>query len=272
MLKDMNLEPLGIKLYESKHLAGDHVEDHHHHIYQLLYALEGAGEIIINGEAQRFDQDHLAFITPETPHAIKSEKKLTVLVLAFDQRVIDGTINDSLFQTYFTETKLVGLNPFDSSEMRQLLRTMLYEQSHKSDLQGMALRIYLSQLLLLIARSDTQQDAVDANTLRAERLKKYIDSHYFDWIHAEDLAARLGMSARHMNNIFKESYHMTPIQYLTEVRIGLAKKLLAETDKDIASVCFEVGFESLSTFYRAFKNITSISPHKYRTTHQKYNI
>ncbi|UOQ48407.1 AraC family transcriptional regulator [Gracilibacillus caseinilyticus] len=264
MLKDVRMEPYGIQLYESKHTGGDRIEEHHHQVYQLIYALEGTGKVILDGKEFQFEQDHLSFITPLTSHAIMSDHKLTVLVLAFDERVINRN-NRDLFKKTLHESKFIGLNPFNSSEIRQLLRTMLYEQANSSLHQETALLTFLSHLLLLIARGEHHSETADANTLRSERLKEYIDSHYFDWIHAEDLAARLGMSTRHMNTIFKETYQITPIQYLTEVRIGLAKKMLAETDKDIASICFEVGFESISTFYRTFKNSTDISPHKYRT-------
>ncbi|SFL52713.1 AraC-type DNA-binding protein [Gracilibacillus orientalis] len=269
MLKDIRIEPFGIQLYESKHHAGDRIEEHHHQFYQLLYALEGTGKINLDGKEYLLEQDHVTFITPLTPHAIISDHKLTVLVLAFDGRIKDGT-NTNLFEKTLYESKFIGLTPFNSSEIRQLLRTMLYEQAHHSLHQETALRTYLSQLLLLIARGEENNEKVDANTLRAERLKDYIDSHYFDWIQAEDLALRLGISTRHINTIFKDTYKMTPMQYLTEIRIGLAKKMLVETDKDIASICFEVGFESISTFYRSFKNNTSLSPNKYRTTEQNY--
>ncbi|SER50043.1 AraC-type DNA-binding protein [Gracilibacillus ureilyticus] len=269
MLKKINLEPYGIKLYESKHTKGDRVENHHHEIYQVLYALEGMGEIKLDGELHHFEQDYLTFIKPFTQHAIIPDKKLTVLVLAFDQRVMDKSIYEKL---PLNETKFIGLNPFDSSEIRQTLRTLLYEQANQTNEQEMALKIFLSQLLLLMVRGEKKSPVSDANALRAERLKEYIDSHYYEWIHAEDLAARLGISTRHMNTIFKENYQQTPIQYLTEVRVGLAKKMLAETDKDIASICFEAGFESISTFYRAFKNIVSISPNKYRNNQKSYHI
>ncbi|KAB8131041.1 AraC family transcriptional regulator [Gracilibacillus oryzae] len=266
MLNEINLEPFGIKLYESKHSKGDMVENHHHVIYQLLYALEGTGEIILDGEPHPIKQDYMIFIKPFTPHTIISDKKLTILVLAFDKRVIDNAMYEKLA---LNKTKIIGLNPFDSSEIRQILRALLYEQTNETNEQELALKIFLSQLLLLMVRGEKKTSAADANALRADRLKEYIDSHYYEWIHAEDLATRLGISTRHMNTIFKESYQLTPIQYLTEVRIGLAKKMLAETDKDIASICFEAGFESISTFYRAFKNIVSISPNKYRTSQKK---
>ncbi|UUZ80110.1 helix-turn-helix domain-containing protein [Paenibacillus sp. P26] len=83
------------------------------------------------------------------------------------------------------------------------------------------------------------------------------------------MAYKLGVGVRHANNIFKESYGMTPVQYLTESRIRVAKKLLIETDKDIVSICFEVGYESLPTFYRAFKNTVGLSPNKFRQQHRE---
>jgi len=62
---------------------------------------------------------------------------------------------------------------------------------------------------------------------------------------------------------------MTPMHYLTEVRMELAQKLLVQTDKDIASICFEIGFETLSSFYRTFKKYTQASPNTYRKIHRQ---
>ncbi|ENH97864.1 hypothetical protein J416_03351 [Gracilibacillus halophilus YIM-C55.5] len=265
MLKTIRLGRDGIRLYESKHQSGDRVQPHYHAVYQLLYALEGKGSVHINQVNYRFEKDALTCIPPQTRHAVFSEEKLTVLVLAFDIQPQDSTSMTHLLNQYFQETKWLQLNPFDSRTIRQLLRTMLYEQKQRSEFKQVAMHIYLSELLLQIARVEEQPQMIDANRLRAERLKQYIDTHYFEWTHAEDLAARLGISTRRMNTIFKESFHQTPMQYLNEVRINLAKKMLVETDMDIASICFEVGFESISTFYRAFKNVVHLSPHKYRT-------
>src|SRR5699024_10785896 len=113
------------------------------HVYQLIYVLEGTGRIIVSGKEFHLELDHLTFITPNTPHAIVSDHKLTVLVLAFDQRIIDLT-NENLFKDTLFESKFIGFNPFNSSEIRQLLRMMLYEQANKSLHQEVALRLYLS--------------------------------------------------------------------------------------------------------------------------------
>src|SRR5699024_3612539 len=207
-------------------------------------------------------------IAPFSEHAIIANSKLTLLVLEFsiDHLAID--IQKVLIKNYFPHSNLLELNLFEAGEIRQLFRKMLYEQSTGENMSQLALQVYLSNLLLTLAKAQNESKKVDANVFRAERLQKYIDTHYYEMIDSQYISNMLGVSIRHINNIFKKHYNKTPIQYLTEVRMELSKKLLLETDKDIVSICFEVGFESLSTFYRSFKNHTHISPNQFRTRYQ----
>lgn len=259
-------------LYESKHTDGDAVKEHYHQVYQILYVLEGSGKVSLNKETFDISQDNVVITVPYSKHSIISETKLTVLVLEFEEAVLDVTVRNSLLHHFFNSPNLLTLHLFDAGEVRQLLRKMLYEQSNGSVINKLAMKIFLSELLLIFARAQKDTQLLDANNLRAERLRNYIDTHYFEMMSSDDIAAKLGMSVRHINNIFKEQYSVTPLQYLTEVRVELAKKMLIETDKAIVSICFEVGFESLSTFYRTFKNATRISPNKYRTAHIQHDV
>jgi AraC-like DNA-binding protein len=159
-------------------------------------------------------------------------------------------------------------NLFAGSELRQLLRKMLFEQSAEPSALGkLSLKIQLSQFLLTFVRSVYSPAANGSNRLRAEKIRAYIDTRYFEPLTAVDIASKLGISTRHVNNIYKERYEMTPMQYLVQVRVGLARKLLEETDKDVISICFEVGYDSVSTFYRSFKAIAKMSPKSYRENH-----
>jgi AraC-like DNA-binding protein len=267
-IKKIDLSDQGIRLYESKHTEGDVVNEHHHQVHQILYALEGEGKIFIDGESFDVSQDNCAVIVPFANHSIVSDSRLTVLVLAFDQTILASNVQECLLQHFFAQSEFLRMNPFEGSELRQLLRKMLFEQSQGRTLNFLAMNIYLSELLVVLSRSQKLSPITDANSLRAERIRNYIDSRYFEIVSSDDISARMGISARHVNNIFKERYNMTPIQYLTEVRMELAKKMLADTDKDIVSICFEIGFETVSTFYRTFKNSYKIPPNKYRQVHR----
>jgi AraC-like DNA-binding protein len=267
-LQAIQLPDEGILLYEIKHKEGDVVKEHYHQIHQVLYALEGEGRIRLDGKDSAFSRDHVCVIAPGAMHAIVSGSKLTVLVLAFDQAMFDDSVKNRLLDEHFHRSKLIKSFNYEISEVRQLLRKMLFEQSARHHLSGLAMKIILIEMLIVLSRSQQPHSLMDANSLRAERIRHYIETHYFENLDADRIASLLGMSSRYINMIFKEHYNMTPVRYLTDLRIGLAKKMLTETDKDITSICFELGFETVSTFYRIFKDAVEMPPQKYRTLHK----
>jgi AraC-like DNA-binding protein len=253
-----------IHLYESKHRESYAIHVHQHDNYQILYAIEGQGTIRLSGEDYPFEQDSAAVIFPHCLHAVSSDTNLTLLVLEFD----DSLLKDAIFARWqeheWEHSLLLKLNSLHGNELRLLLRKLLFEQKQEDPLSDWAMQIQLLEVLLLLSRVKQSLQITDANSLRAERIRTYMDSHYYESLTPNDLAQKLGISSRHATQIFKEQYHLTLMQYLTEVRMNTAKKLLAETDKDIVSISFEVGYEALATFYRVFKNSVKMSPNKYR--------
>ena len=268
IVKERDYWDHGIRLKENKHSERNLQESHHHQVHQILYVLEHTGVITFNKEKHVFSQDSLVFIPPYAEHAITSETKMTVLVLEFDLAKLDADIQDILKKLHFNQATLFKLNRFTAANVRQLLRRMLYEQSRGDEINALVVKNHLEELLLILVRSEKEPTITGANELRAERLREYIDTHYFEIRSADDISQKLGISTRHMNAIYKERYERTPTNYLNEVRMEIAKKLLMETDHDIASICFEVGFEAISTFYRKFKNYTNMSPYQYRIKYQ----
>jgi AraC-like DNA-binding protein/quercetin dioxygenase-like cupin family protein len=256
----------GVNLYESKHPKGQCVEKHYHDNYQILYSLEGEGEITLNGKVHNFSKDSVVLIVPNTIHSIKAISKLTVLVIAFSIPSLKIVTQEELLTFLQNRSQRFELDLFTSSELKPLFRKMLYEQKH-GDLYGkLAMPVYLLEIILLLLRHQDVSHIQDANDIRSIQIKEYIVRNYFENITAESLSTMFGISARYMNDIFKRKFNDTPLQYLQKLRINQAKELLLETDQDIVSICFEVGYETLSTFYRTFRNLVGISPNKFRVT------
>ncbi|MBD2845991.1 helix-turn-helix domain-containing protein [Paenibacillus sp. IB182496] len=258
-----------IHLYESKHQESYRKQDHHHHNYQILYAIEGEGTIRLEDAERPFAQNCAAVIFPYSNHAVASSSKLTLLVLEFDAAWMEGEPLSRWREAGIDGSLLLQLPVVSASEMKQLLRKLLFEQQQQDGLGGWAMKIYWLELLLLLARARTSAAVTGANDLRAERIRDYIDSHYYQPLTASTLAYALGISSRHATAIFKDKYQITPMQYLAEVRVDTAKKLLLESDKDTISIGFEVGYESLPTFYRVFKNSVQMSPSKFRQEYRE---
>lgn len=93
----------------------------------------------------------------------------------------------------------------------------------------------------------------------------YIDAHLEGEIKLEDLARLPEMSQFHFSRLFKQSLGISPHQYLIQQRVERAKQLLQQTERSIADIALECGFNSHSHLGRRFRQLTGMTPKAYRT-------
>jgi AraC-like DNA-binding protein len=98
---------------------------------------------------------------------------------------------------------------------------------------------------------------------RIVQAKLFIDSNFNDTIDLDNIANEAYFSKFHFIRLFKSIYGKTPHQYLTSVRIDHAR-LLLEKDLSVTETCFEVGFESLTSFTALFRRYAKSSPSEYQ--------
>jgi AraC family transcriptional regulator len=79
-----------------------------------------------------------------------------------------------------------------------------------------------------------------------------------------DMAEAAMYSRYHFTRIFRQLTAMSPGEFLTELRIAEAKRLLSETDLTVADVCRRVGYRSLGTFTARFATLVGLSPGRFR--------
>jgi transcriptional regulator GlxA family with amidase domain len=93
-----------------------------------------------------------------------------------------------------------------------------------------------------------------------------------DWIEenltvaspVEAMARQAGLAERTLNRRFKEATGYTPIEYVQELRVERARRLLERTDLPIEEIGWTIGYEDAAFFRRLFKRITDMSPGRYR--------
>lgn len=97
--------------------------------------------------------------------------------------------------------------------------------------------------------------------------KKYVGEHYMDsTLSLDGTAAQLGISPPYLSRIFSEVDGKRFTQYLSDLRIEQAKRLLADESKLVRDVGQEVGFLTVQNFMRVFKSKTGVTPSEYRST------
>lgn len=77
------------------------------------------------------------------------------------------------------------------------------------------------------------------------------------------------LSPNNFSQQFKHQFGISPVKYLTSIRIERAKKLLVETQMPVNEVAAQSGFSDISSFQRNFKNSVSVTPTQYRAAHSR---
>lgn len=97
---------------------------------------------------------------------------------------------------------------------------------------------------------------------RIVQAKMFIDANFASPIELDNFADEASFSKFHFIRLFKEIYSVTPHQYLIQVRIEKAKTLLQQGNC-VSDTCFEVGFESTSSFSGLFRKVVGVTPSAY---------
>lgn len=95
------------------------------------------------------------------------------------------------------------------------------------------------------------------------KIKEYVDLNYLEDIRLEDLSNIINISKFYLIKKFNDYYGLSPHQYITNLRINHAKRLL-QTNKDFVSVAIESGFYDQSHFIKNFKEYTGVTPMIYK--------
>src|SRR4051794_9853189 len=110
------------------------------------------------------------------------------------------------------------------------------------------------------------REAEDLNR-RLLRARDSMDLAYSGPLDVRTVAAVAHVSPAHFIRCFRSVFGETPHRYLQRRRVERSMFLLRETDRSITDICFDVGFTSLGTFSRTFRDIVAETPSGYRQAH-----
>jgi AraC-like DNA-binding protein len=136
-------------------------------------------------------------------------------------------------------------------------------------------KLQLLQLLVLIRREYADWFCKDSGKVQSgylaqmEQALDYIDRNLTEEIHLEEVAREAAMSSAYFSSLFKKLNGMTLWEYVQSRRIELASEKLLNTDRNVAEIAMECGYNSISNFNRSFKAITGQTPVAYRKANRE---
>ena len=248
---------------------------HQHIEYELIYFTEGEGTSFIGNYVGAFNTGDIFFLGSNLPHTFqKANKELvtSAVVVQFRDDFWGADfmqLPESRSIRQLLETSLQGLRIKGRSK-EQLVALIQKLESAK----GFQRIIKLCECLSIIAEKKeyetvSTQQVKAYNNKHKERIDKvyqYTIDYFQDPITLNNVADHAGMSVPAFCSYFKKSTKKTYIDFLNEVRIGNACKLLMDTQKSIEEICYESGFNTLTNFNKQFIKVKKLTPSKYRKT------
>lgn len=104
---------------------------------------------------------------------------------------------------------------------------------------------------------------------RVCKVKDHINQNYTRELSLKDLSQMVGMSPVAFSRFFKLRTGKTLSDYIIDIRLGYASRMLVDSNKTISEICFECGFNNLSNFNRIFKKKRNMTPKLFRAHYRK---
>jgi AraC family transcriptional regulator len=174
------------------------------------------------------------------------------------------------------DTELPCLFSFDDPVCRELSLSMVAEaRTH-----GAAARMYVEsgavvlaqRLLAFKGRSMAAAPRPGLPPAVLRRAKEFLNDEMNRNPGLSELSAAVGMNIHHFSRLFKRSTGIAPHQYLGNIRLERAKRLLAEGRAQIIEIALEIGYANPSQFSAFFRKRTGLSPTEFRKTTQSVRL
>lgn len=197
----------------------------------------------------------------KTEEESRSAQELQTMI-----KLLSGiTHSEGLFHSCFglLVYRLYGLlfdNGLEASSSFRQYDPDVYFRDREISSKVTGLHGYVQGLLALIRTCISERDQSVVS-----RIVAYIDNHYGDHeLKIQDIAEEVHFSAAYVSYLFKKETNKNVWDYVSEVRIREAKRLLTATDLKRYEISYQVGYQSPEHFSRMFKRFIGISPADYR--------
>lgn len=262
---------------------------HNHDVFELNFVENAAGVKRIVGDSNEVigDYDLVLITNPTLEHAWEQHE-----CKSNDIREITIQFN---FGAGITEADyFFGKTPFESIRhmMKEAQKGMAFPMSSimkvYERLSGLsqitdrftALMEFLNILHTLslctgartLATTSYAKVNIEDDSRRILRVKKYISDNYMYELRLKSLAYLANMSESAFCRFFKLHTGRRLSDYIIDIRLGYATRLLIDTTETIAEISFKCGYNNMSNFNRIFKRKKGCSPTEFRNSHHKIKV
>lgn len=268
--------PLSVRLYDYKHFT---YPLHFHTEYEIIYIKESTGTRFVGNNISKYEAGDILFIGSNLPHFMKSDDiyhsedthlRVKGTIIQFEKEFMYYAINHyphfikikNLFQESLRGLYFAGGR---CQKLRDLLEKIPLENGLNQLFVFLEILKEMSEIesRQTISTSDFVNETI-YDTTRIDKIISYLNKNYTRNVSLEEIASFSAMNASAFCRYFKSKTGKSFKNYIIDMRIGYACKLLMLEDISISQLSIKCGFETLSHFNKTFKKNTGYIPSQYR--------
>ncbi|WP_316838547.1 AraC family transcriptional regulator [Pedobacter gandavensis] len=272
----MGVKTLKVKRLETNSLIASF---HFHELCELVWIEKSYGKRIVGDHIGNFEDNDLVLMGPDLPHIWQSDQNF----LAEKTNKVKSTV------VYFPSDFLLGLSDDQNTinQIQELIRKAgrglrFYGKTNQEvtkiltklpQKKGVNKIIAFLQAIEILSLSNEYEylasvtfknpyDEKDTN--RINKVYQYLMENFQRDINLKEVADLCNLTTNSFCRFFKDRAQKSLTQFVNEIRIGHACKLLQNAELSISEVCYASGYNNLTNYNKFFKQITGMTPSEYR--------
>ncbi|PWV90600.1 AraC-like protein [Paenibacillus cellulosilyticus] len=256
---------------------------HWHQCCEILFIHQGSGFVIVNQKTYEMRPGMMFFFQPFQLHkiyaSVSENTPYVRTMMFFDPHYFNQALHPFRARHAIFERLWRSAQPIEPIDLQFRLAWMeqVFTMYDDRCAVGKGINAEEDMIMLLLhileAASDTelgrQQNKGAGIEVRpfsyAEQIMSWVEEHYAEDIHLEDIAQRLHLSKSYVSRLFQQETGGNLSEYITARRIKQACRLLQNSSHAVERISEEVGYPNVSYFIRLFKKVVGTTPLKYRS-------
>jgi AraC-like DNA-binding protein len=273
------------KSYAIYDLVAPHFDPdwHFHQEYQLVVVLEGTGTRFIGDDISHFEAGDMVLTGANLPHVWKNDEAYFQNVGLKTRCVVIYFPRDFMGKSFLNMEEMKGIKDLldkahrgleISGKVRDRIQKIMLQILNQKGFEGV---LSLLKILNILANANDLKyinkegylnTIAESDSQRMKNIHAYILNNYKTNIKLENVAALANLSPTSFSRYFKAHTNKSFSDFVSELRISFACKLLHQDDASISQIAHDSGYKTLSNFNKKFKDLTGTSPLKYRKNYR----
>lgn len=270
--------------FSSRHDKVPYINNHWHYHpeVELIYFKHGNGTRFIGDSIQHFNSGDVYLLGSNLPHYWRfddmyfedeANNHADASVIHFNEDFWGSTFlnlpeNLSIRNILDKAKQGIELTGSDKLQVGKLIESIVTAEGPKKIMLLMEalMRIGSSKQVKQVSSIVSRVDFASSENDRINAIYNYAIANFKNKIQIEEMAEVANISPNSFCRYFKSRTRKTFSQFINEIRVGHACKLLIENKLNLKQICYESGFHNFTSFHKYFKSITGKSPLMYQKT------